>query len=342
MKLSELKTIVLVLVAALALNACNTGGANGPEPVVAEMAEDIPGNVNTLSATRAPVENVQGDTETAPGYTFFDLNTGEIIEDTTDSRWDIGFGSTTLIANSGNGGGIQVVNTAYAELQLAPGEGYVPETEQGSWYNYDSGTRTVTPKENQSIVVQTTDGQYAKVQILSYYRDSDPERESRYFTFNYTLQTEAGNTRLYHEDTETYFDLDTGEIVEDSASSQWDIALSVTTISANVQNEGGIMALNIPFADVTEAPTEGYEESNSSWYTYTGNTPPVRAVLPVDGLTLVVLTPEGKYAKVRMISYYKGNPDTSTQEFADTNTRPDSRYFTFEYAVQTDGSVNFE
>ncbi|WP_428235965.1 HmuY family protein [Gracilimonas sp.] len=342
MNLSELKTIVLVVVTALALNACDTGGANGPEPVVAEMAEDIPGNVNTLSATRAPVENVQGDTETDPGYTFYDLNTGEIVEDTTSSSWDIGFGSTTIIANSAHDGGIQVKNTAYAKLQQAPGDGYAAETERSSWYNYDFRTHTVTPKEDHSIVVHTTDGQYAKIEILSYYQDSDTEKESRYFTFNYTLQTEEGNTRLYHEDTETYFDLDTGEIVEDSASSQWDIAFSGTAISANAENDGGIMALNIPFADVTEAPTEGYEESNTSWYTYTGNTPPVHAVLPVDGLTLVVQTPEGKYAKVRMISYYKGNPDTSTQEFADTNTRPESRYFTFEYAVQTAGSVNFE
>lgn len=342
MNIFEHKFLALFLFAAVAFSACDQVGSSGPEPVVAEIAEDIPGNVNTLSTTRAPKENVEGDTQTNPGYTFYDLNTGEIIEDSTDASWDIGFGSTTLIANSGHNGGIQVVSTGYADLQNAPADGYGAETERSSWYNYDFSTHTITPKEGHSIVVQTSEGQFAKVDILSYYRDSNTENESRYFTFNYTLQTEAENTQLYHEDTETYFDLDTGEIVEDAASSQWDIAFSGTAIAANAANGGGILSLNIPFSNVTEAPVEGYEESNKDWYTYTSNTPPAHAVLPVDGLTLVVQTPDGNYAKVRMISYYEGNPDTSSDEFADSATRPEARYFTFEYAVQTDGSVNFE
>lgn len=342
MKTTDYRIIVLLSIFTLTFTACSDSGSSGPEPVVAEMAEDIPGNVNTLDGTRAPVANIEGDTETSPGYTFYDLNTGEIVEDSSDASWDIGFGGTTLIANSGHDASIQVVSTAYAELLEAPEEGYSIETDRGSWYDYNTTTHVVTPKEGHTIVVQTTEGQYAKIEILSYYRDSDSENESRYFTFNYTLQTQERNTQLYHEDTQTYFDLDTGEIVEDSSSSQWDLAFSGTTIAANTEQGGGVMALNISFSEVTEAPTEGYEESNSGWYTYTGNTPPAHAVLPVDGLTLAVQTPDGNYAKVRMISYYEGNPDTSTEEFADSNTRPESRYFTFEYAVQTDGSVNFE
>ncbi|MEX2478182.1 MAG: HmuY family protein [Gracilimonas sp.] len=342
MNISDIKVLPFILLTLLVFNACDQGASNGPEPVVAELAEDIRGNVNTLNATRAPVENIEGDTETNPGYTFFDLNTGEVIEDSTSDAWDIGFAGTTLIANSGNNGGIQVASTAYADLENAPNDGYAAETEQSSWYNYDFNTHTITPKEGHSIIVQTSEGQYAKVEILSYYRDSDTENESRYFTFNYTLQTEAENTQLYHEDIETYFDLEMGGIVEDGSSSQWDISFSGTSIAANAENGGGILDLNIPFADVTEAPTEGYEEDNSNWYDYTGNSSPAHAVLPKDGFSLIVQTPDGNYAKVRIISYYKGNPETSTEEFADSATRPEARYFTFEYAVQTDGSVNFE
>ena len=54
MKLLEYKTLVVVLVTALTFTACDQTGADGPKPVVAEMAEDIPGNVNTLIATRSP------------------------------------------------------------------------------------------------------------------------------------------------------------------------------------------------------------------------------------------------------------------------------------------------
>ena len=146
-------------------------------------------------------------------------------------------------------------------------------------------------------------------------------------------------TQLYHTPTYTFFDLDTGEIVEDGASSQWDIGFQSTTIIANSENGGGILSLNIAFEDTDEAPVEGYEASTASWYTYTNMTPPVHAILPIDEVTLIVKTPDGNYGKIKMLSYCKGNPDTSSEEFADADTRPEARYFTFQYALQSDGSV---
>lgn len=491
MKIHVHNTSAFLLLLAFIVTGCSNTGNNGPAPVIGELAEDIPGdlstvvetrapvenipaNPSTVIETRAPVENIEGDTEANPGYTFFDLDAGEVVEDSASDAWDIGFGGTTLIANAGNDGGIQVVSGAYADVDEAPSEGYGTETGSGSWYNYDFTTHVVTPKEDQTIVVETPDGNYAKIEILSYYRDSDTDNESRYFTFNYTLkangetelyhedtytyydletgamvedassaewdvafdgttimansengggiqvvdgayaefeeaptsgyetqtpqsswynydftthvitpkedqtivvQTPEGNygkiqvvsyykdqettnesryysfnylvkttggTQLYHESKPTYFDLESGEIVQDSASSQWDLAFATTTIFANANNGGGVQSLNIAFADVDEAPTEGYDDSDADWYTYTMNTPPVHAVLVEENVTLLIQTPDGNYAKVRMLSYYKGNPDTSTDEFANAETRPPSKYFTFEYAVQTDGSVYFE
>ncbi|SMO96536.1 HmuY family protein [Gracilimonas mengyeensis] len=489
MKVVLQKASILFIFTALLVTGCDSGGNDGPAPVVGELAEDIPGDISTVEQTRSPVENIpanpstvtqprtpvaniEGDVESNPGYTFFDLDAGAVVEDSASDAWDIGFGGTTLIANSGNEGGIQVISGAYADVEEAPADGYEAETAQSSWYNYDFTSHQVTPKEDQTIVVETPDGNYAKIEILSYYRDSNTENESRYFTFNYTLKTN-GETALYHEDTYTYYDLEAGEIIEDAASSdwdvafdgttvmandangggiqvvagayaeveeapesgyaaataqsswynydfathvitpkedqtivvhtpegnygkiqvlsyyedgeptndsryytfnylvkttgetqlyheseptyfdlesgeivqdatspQWDIAFSGTTIAANAENNGGIQSLNIAFADVDEAPVEGYAATNAEWYNYTGNTPPTHAVLPVEGVTLVVQTPDGNYAKVRIISYYEGNPDTSSEEFI--TDRPDPRYFTFEYAVQTDGSVYFE
>jgi hypothetical protein len=203
-------------------------------------------------------------------------------------------------------------------------------------------THTVSINEDKTIVLQTPDGKYAKVGITSYYHSET--QEGRFFTFNYTLQND-NSTQLYHEDAFTYYDLDAGEIVEDSLSSQWDIAFNATNIIANGGNGGGILSLNIAFEDVDEAPVEGFQPSlETAWYTYTGEAPtgPKHAILPKDGVTLVVLTPEGKYAKVKILSYYEGNPDPSSPEFANFVTRPSDRHYTFEYAVQTDGSVYFE
>ena len=147
-------------------------------------------------------------------------------------------------------------------------------------------------------------------------------------------------------DIQAYFDLDTGTAVADSASSQWDIGFSGTTILANSENGGGILLLNADFDAVTEAPTEGFGAATDpgAWYTYTGEAPsgPQHAILAKENITLIVKSPDGNYSKVKILSYYEGNPDTSTDEFADFMTRPASGYYTFEYATQTNGSADFE
>ena len=82
--------------------------------------------------------------------------------------------------------------------------------------------------------------------------------------------------------------------------------------------------------------------SNMGWYNYTGfeGNPP-NAVLPLPGRIIVLCTTEGNYAKMEILSYYQGNPDTSTATFADTDTRPDGKYYTLRYVVQSNGSRQF-
>lgn len=350
------RTPLFLLMLATAFTACKDSGSNGPEAVEALVAADIEANINTTFAPAAPDSDVEGDTESSPGYTFYDLETGSTISDSLSADWDVAFGGTTILANSGNGGGIQLMETTYTEVLTAPTTGY--EASNASWYTY-TGEAPVGPKhailadEEHTLLVLTPEGKYAKIQILSYYEGnpdtSTPEFESlmtraasKYFTFNYTIQSD-GSTQLYHEDKFTFYDLDGNQVVEDSLSSQWDLGFNATTIIANSGQNGGIQSLSIAFADVDEAPNSGYLESNTSWYTYTGEAPtgPKHAILPNDGQTLLVLTPEGKYAKVRVMSYYKGNPDVSSQDFINF-IRPESRYYTFEFAVQTDGSRFFE
>ena len=61
---------------------------------------------------------------------------------------------------------------------------------------------TISPIPGKTIVIRTRDNRYAKIEIVSYYFDApnDPnamDNESRYYTFNYFFQSEAGNTSLY-------------------------------------------------------------------------------------------------------------------------------------------------
>ena len=173
----------------------------------------------------------------------------------------------------------------------------------------------------------------------------------------------------------TLYDLDAGEVVlsssetdesvrqRDSASTAWDLGFRGTTIIVNGgtsgPGEGAAQILTEAFADVTEAPASGYVAdgantacpavetpggsfpgapyaictgSDNGWYNYT---PATNLIAPIPGRTIVLTTGDGDYAKVRILSYYRGNP-----------TPPDasapSRYYTFEYVVQPDGSRDFD
>lgn len=351
------RAFFLLLGSTLIFTACEDSGTSGPAAVDAEIATDIQANVNTIFSPVIPESDVEGNTENNPGYTFYDLDNGGTVEDSLSAEWDIAFGGTTLLANSGNGGGIQLLDAEYSSVLEAPTENYTESN--ASWYTY-TGEAPNGPKHaviadtNKTVVVLTSDGRYAKIQILNYY-EGNPDTSTpqfadfrtrptdKHFTFNYTIQG-AQTTKLFHEDRFTFFDFETGAVVEDSLSSQWDIGVNATTIIANFGNGGGIQALNIAFENVTEAPTGGYVDTNTSWYTYTGEAPsgPKHAILPKDGTTLVVKTTDGMYAKFRVLNYYKGNPDLSSDAFANFFTRPEDRHYTIEFAVQTDGSRFFE
>ena len=168
----------------------------------------------------------------------------------------------------------------------------------------------------------------------------------------------------------TLFDLENGSMLlsssqtdsairhRDSASTTWDIGFRGTTLILNGgtsgPGSGAAQILKEAFADVKEAPESGYVAdgdnecptidtpigpmpgepyaictgSDNGWYTYNTQS---NTILPTAGRTIVLKTGDGNYAKVRILSYYKGNPP------APTPSSP-SRYYTFEYVVRTGAS----
>lgn len=157
-----------------------------------------------------------------------------------------------------------------------------------------------------------------------------------------------------------FYDLKTGQFVPvdvaDSATNKWDIAFNATTIIFNsgVSGPGNASAQIVlgTFDEIYEAPANGYKQdaignfavpagSDNGWYHYTFMDNPQHAMLPIPGRIIVMRTTDGKYAKLEILSYYKGNPDTSTPEFANLMTRPSERYYTINYVVQTNGTKQF-
>ncbi len=155
-----------------------------------------------------------------------------------------------------------------------------------------------------------------------------------------------------------YFNLSTGEAIDpvNINATNWDISFAAenrnAAIAVNSGTEGSgnaaALVVETAFDDVKEAPADGYKPGTEAlpsfmtWANYTGsNSEPNHAVLPKAGLTIVIKTADGKYAKLQILSLYEGNPNTSTPEFADLSTRPAFGHYSFRYAVQTNGSRTF-
>ncbi|MBD1420985.1 HmuY family protein [Sphingobacterium chuzhouense] len=142
------------------------------------------------------------------------------------------------------------------------------------------------------------------------------------------------------------FSLEQKKEVEES-SKDWDIKFSGATISFG-NGASGQMVEGILSSYMT-APEDGYSASgitgNGSYYTNTtSQTVPNHAILMKPGILIVVKTAKGRYAKIEMIGYYKGNPDIATADFADIPTRNEKwpkQHYTFNYVLQPNGTNKF-
>ena len=157
--------------------------------------------------------------------------------------------------------------------------------------------------------------------------------------------------------TTTYYSLVDNKIIasSDAASTKWDIAFSSTKILVNCGTSGpgigGAFVFKGLFDDLKTLPVDSTfatDNSNAAsfaiplgsgraWYTYDGLT---TLVSPIAGRVLVIRTATGKFAKIEIISYYKGG--VTLPASASVNDKLfKQRYYTFRYAYQPNGSKTF-
>ena len=157
--------------------------------------------------------------------------------------------------------------------------------------------------------------------------------------------------------TTTYYSLVDNKIIasSDAASTKWDIAFSSTKITVNCGTSGpgigGAFVFKGLFDDLKTLPVDSTfatDNSNAAsfaiplgsgraWYTYDGLT---TLVSPIAGRVLVIRTATGKFAKIEIISYYKGG--VTLPASASVNDKLfKQRYYTFRYAYQPNGSKTF-
>ena len=147
-----------------------SNGNDGPAPVTNSIIEDIPANYNTITENREPVTDINDYPGQEGKYTFYDLDQGATVADSSSDMWDIAFSGTTLLANTAYGGGIQVIQTAYSEVENAPETGF--EESNATWYIYTGEApnlpkHAVLPNSNASIIIKTPTGNYAKMKYLA-------------------------------------------------------------------------------------------------------------------------------------------------------------------------------
>ena len=152
------------------------------------------------------------------------------------------------------------------------------------------------------------------------------------------------------------FDFQSG--LQTDSETDWDVGFRGTTIIVNGgasmgmdgeperTGEGGAYIFNGLMQEVIDVDTALFVQdsaeglaiptgSGNGWYTYSG--PPTYIISPTPGKILVFKTRDGKYAKMEIVSYYQGAPETP-QYGVD-----ESRYYTFNYVYQpNDGVTNFE
>jgi hypothetical protein len=205
---SILSLIVLVGFAS-AFTGCTED--NEPLPVVATTVTNLAADPGTgfNPTTGQP-------TGLTRKFTLFSFKTGEIIlnTDSATNKWDLGFNGTTIIVNSATSGPgtsqAQVVSGIFDELAMAPTDGYksdndvapiagapnanlaIPTGSGQGWYTYDGANMVNKPTAGKIIVVKTSEGRFAKMEILSYYKDAPANptfnNTARYYTFRYVYQ----------------------------------------------------------------------------------------------------------------------------------------------------------
>jgi len=143
-------------------------------------------------------------------FTLFSFATGTTVpnSDSATNKWDLGFKGTTIIANSGISGpgnaGIILTTGILEDIAEAPESGYVSDNSTSlaipagsgkGWYTYDGQAMVIRPTAGKILLVRTAEGKYAKMEIISYYKDAPANPTfmipARYFTFRYFYQSDG-------------------------------------------------------------------------------------------------------------------------------------------------------
>ena len=206
-----MKTIKFLTLVTLFIGFTSCSSDDNSKPLLEVKSKNI-------SNLHAPQSGGQGQPVSGV-FSKFDFATGQKTTHETD--WDIAFRGTSIIVNGGVSLGTtdEPNRTAEAAVYIANGTmtsitdvdtslfvqdsntGYAIATGSGNgWYTYSGPpTHIITPIPGKILVFKTRNGKYAKVEILSYYKNAPASPDilidaTPYYTFNYVYQPNADVT----------------------------------------------------------------------------------------------------------------------------------------------------
>jgi hypothetical protein len=197
-------SVAILLTSALLFVGCDSSGSNGGggEAVETKTVTDLPAD---------PDPDARGRPQGTGRYTLFSLEDDEVVlsysntnrADSNSTKWDLGFQSTNVLVNNGEGGpgtgAAYVVKEAFQNVDQADTDKLsksdaTDKDLETDWYSYDAnGNNKIQPLAGRTIVVRTADGdQYAKIRMDNYYKGapddlSESDAPSRYYTFDYVV-----------------------------------------------------------------------------------------------------------------------------------------------------------
>ncbi len=201
--MKTIKSIFLIAIVSLFITSCSNNDTE-VVPVVAKKAVNIHAPVTTDYTVNPPAES--GD------FTKFSFSTGTVV---TGNNWDVAFRGTTIIFNGGakvgltdepertGVGAFSLQTGTFGNIVTAPNDADFKQDKSGAlalpkstWYTYNRQTHKISVVAGKVLVIKTSNGHYAKMEILSYYKDEDSTKDPRYYSFNYTYNPNVGDKNL--------------------------------------------------------------------------------------------------------------------------------------------------
>jgi hypothetical protein len=205
----NLRKIAMGLGLSIALVACSKDEETIVVPVSAIT-------VSNLAADTVTGLGADGRPQSAGTTTYYSLVDNKVIAstDAASTKWDIAFSSTKILVNSGTSGpglgGAFVFKGLFDDLKMIPADSIfntdnataasyaIPLGSGKAWYTYDGLTTLISPIAGRVLVIRTSTGKFAKIEILNYYKGGvtlpatastiDKLTKQRYYTFRYAYQ----------------------------------------------------------------------------------------------------------------------------------------------------------